>query len=107
MSAVAWASCASPAAGPAAATGWPGEVAEFAAADGALAGAVEAVTAPACGGMVRAEPGAAARVPVAHAVASAPTATMPAPALTILLLVLGSRLIRLASISIRRLEGRL
>ncbi|HWD72902.1 MAG TPA: hypothetical protein VG779_10275 [Actinomycetota bacterium] len=73
----------------------PGAVAEFAAADGPLAGAVETVTGPACAGVLRAEPGAAARVPVAHAVASAPTATMPAPAHQILLLVLRSHLIAL------------
>jgi len=99
MSAVAWGSCAAPAAGsaavPAGATGLPDAVAEFAAADGALAGAVETVTGPPCAGMLRAEPGAVARVPVAHAVASALTATMPAPALQILLLVLRSRLIAL------------
>jgi hypothetical protein len=71
---------------PAGAAGLPGEVAEFAAADGALAGAGE--TGPACAGVLGAEPGAVARVPVAQAVASAPTARMPAPALKILLLVL-------------------
>src|SRR5437588_9065320 len=118
MSAVACGSCAAPAAGstgaPAAgATGLPGAVAEFAAAG--------AVTGPACAGMLRPEPGAAARVPVAHAVASAPTATMPAPALQILLLMLRFRLIACLHLSgalrgasgiypaplasIRRLEG--
>ena len=77
MSAVAWGSCAAPAAGsaavPAGATGLPGAGAEFAATDGALAGAVETVTGPASAGMLLAELGAAARVPVGHAVASAPT----------------------------------
>jgi hypothetical protein len=87
---------------PAGAAGLPGEVAEFAAADGALAGAGE--TGPACAGVLGAEPGAVARVPVAQAVASAPTATMPAPALKILLLVLA--FIALPPL-IRRLEGRL
>ena len=49
---------------------------------------METVTGAACAGMLPAVPGAAALVPVAHAVASAPTATMPAPALLILRLTL-------------------
>src|SRR5204863_2801103 len=88
MSAVACGSCAASAAG---ATGVPAcGVTGLAGAEGAVP--VVTVTGATCAGILRAEPGAAARVPPAHAVASAPTATMPAPVLQILLLRLLLRL---------------
>jgi hypothetical protein len=85
---VACGSCVAP---PAGATGLPGTGAEVPAVGAAAAAGVfaaEALTGATWAGTTAGDAGVEARVPCAHPVASAPTRTMPVPALQILLLLL-------------------